>query len=313
MHLFRVCKVQVMVTTRSLHFSDGSTSTPVLVYYCPKLSETLLSPQPICCQDLDQAFIYFFYGPSGCLSVAAPLTRSNNLFSFNQISFQPKTHSLFPILSSELWHHRLGHPGMHQLDQYAQQDVFCYPCPPPLDASIFHWVWKYKIKEEEQTERKKARAVCDSSSCGGEAQVHGPKFATTPDMTDMRLFFALAALENKLVFYADFFKAFAEATAPEQAYYMRVDTQYREWWASKGQERTYKVILKLLANGPATLIPSFRNTIFPTLHATCLYVLQFPMKMYFSFEKLMTLPLQPMTCFTIPTSVMLWTANSFFL
>jgi hypothetical protein len=48
----------------------------------------------------------------------------------------------------------------------------------------------------------------------------------------MRLFFALAALENKLVFGADVSNAFAEATAPEQVYYMHGDTQYREWWAS---------------------------------------------------------------------------------
>ena len=61
----------------------------------------------------------------------------------------------------------------HQLDQYAQQDMFGDPCPPPLDASIFHWVWIYKIKEEEQN-RKKARAVCDGSTRGGQAQVHGP-------------------------------------------------------------------------------------------------------------------------------------------
>ena len=54
-----------------LQFSDGST-TPVIMYYCPQLSETLLSPQhictqtsnnysgfDICCQDLDQAYIRF--------------------------------------------------------------------------------------------------------------------------------------------------------------------------------------------------------------------------------------------------------------
>ena len=51
--------------------------------------------------------------------------------------------------------------------------MFGDPCPPPLDASIFHWVWIYKIKEEEQN-RKKARAVCDGSTRGGQAQVHGP-------------------------------------------------------------------------------------------------------------------------------------------
>ena len=144
-------------------------------------------------------------------------------------------------------------------------------------------------------------------------------------MTDMRLFFALAALENKLVFGADVSNAFAEATAPEQVYYMRVDTQYREWWASKGHPPIpvgYVIpIRKNLQGHPEAPRQWSRHidTIFQKYNFSPLFmllastVLQFPMKMCFSFDKLMTLPLQPMTCFIIPTSVMLCTANSLFL
>jgi hypothetical protein len=37
--------------------------------------------------------------------------------------------------------------------------MFGTPCAPPPQAAIFHWVWIYKIKPEDNN-RKKARAVC---------------------------------------------------------------------------------------------------------------------------------------------------------
>ncbi len=60
-------------------------------------------------------------------------------------------------------------------------------------AAIFHWVLIYKVKDEDNY-RKKARAVCDGSTRGGQAQIYGSTYAPTPDMTDLRLFFGLAAL-----------------------------------------------------------------------------------------------------------------------
>jgi hypothetical protein len=68
----------------------------------------------------------------------------------------------------------------------------------------------------------------------------------TPDMTDLRLFFALSVLVNKMVFGADVSNAFAEAEAPEQVYYMRVDTQYSTWYQSLGILPFLWVMLSLL-------------------------------------------------------------------
>jgi hypothetical protein len=121
-----------------------------------------------------------------------------------------------------------------QLDAYDTQRMFGETCPLPPGASVFHWVWLYKIKTEENN-RKKARTVCDGSTCGGQARVSGHTYAPTPDITDLRLFFTLAALENKLVHGADVSNAFTEAATPPQVYYMCVDTQFREWWAAKGR------------------------------------------------------------------------------
>jgi hypothetical protein len=45
-------------------------------------------------------------------------------------------------------------------------------------------------------------------------------------MTELRLFFALAALENKLGYSADVSNAFPEADAPAQVYDMSIDNQF---------------------------------------------------------------------------------------
>jgi hypothetical protein len=109
-----------------LQFIQGTVER-ILMYYCPQLSETLISPQHICaqtenlfsgfdirCQDMDQASIRFF-SPSGLYYADAPLTRTNNLFYFTQMSIRPKAHHLSPLLNTGLWHQHLGHPDMHQL------------------------------------------------------------------------------------------------------------------------------------------------------------------------------------------------------
>uniref|UniRef100_A0A7S1VQI3 Reverse transcriptase Ty1/copia-type domain-containing protein n=1 Tax=Grammatophora oceanica TaxID=210454 RepID=A0A7S1VQI3_9STRA len=114
--------------------------------------------------------------------------------------------------------------------------MFGEPCLPPPNSAIFHWVWIYLIKEN-PTEgiRYKARAVCDGSSRGGQAQIHGATYAPTPDLTDFRIFVALCSMENKYIFGSDVSNAFAEAPRCRQQYYMRVDTQFRSWWKAKGR------------------------------------------------------------------------------
>jgi hypothetical protein len=160
--------------------------------------------------------------------------------------------------------------------------MFGTPCLPPPHAAIFHWVWIYKIKTEDN-DRKKARAVCDGSTRGGQATIAGHTYAPTPDMTDLRLFFALSALENKLVFGADVSNAFAEADAPAQVYYMRVDTQFSTWHQSQGHPPIPSgfviPINKNLQGHPEAprqwsrhidrILQSYSFR--PTVHAPCLY------------------------------------------
>ena len=107
-------------------FANGTTER-LKMYYCPQISETLISPQAMCadasitfsgfdihCQDLNNPYVRF-HSPSGLYTADAPLTRSNNLFYFTQLFHTPTAHRLNSLLTTELWHQRLGHPGMHQL------------------------------------------------------------------------------------------------------------------------------------------------------------------------------------------------------
>ena len=121
-----------------------------------------------------------------------------------------------------------------QHDQYDAQGMYGTPCSPPPGAAIFNWVWVYKVKEHEGN-RKKARAVCDGSTRGGQVRILGHTYAATPDLTDFRMFVALCALEGKTIFGADVSNAFAEAPASAQRYYMKVDDQFRDWWAARGR------------------------------------------------------------------------------
>jgi hypothetical protein len=108
-------------------FTDG-TVAHIHLYYCPQLSETLISPQHICtqntnsfagfdiqCCDMDNAYVHFYQSPDFSSFSNAPLTCKNNLFYFTQLSLHPQANHLSPQLNTELWHQCLGHPGMHQL------------------------------------------------------------------------------------------------------------------------------------------------------------------------------------------------------
>jgi hypothetical protein len=60
--------------------------------------------------------------------------------------------------------------------------------------------------------------------------VHGQTYAPTPDMVDFRIFAALAAKHNLLLFSSDVTNAFAEAERPKQQYFMKLDAAFINWW-----------------------------------------------------------------------------------
>ena len=63
----------------------------------------------------------------------------------------------------------------------------------------------------------------------------GDTYAASLDHTGARLFWEISAIKNNIVIGADASNAFAEAPAPKAPLYMTLDTQYHNWWKSKGR------------------------------------------------------------------------------
>jgi hypothetical protein len=117
-----------------------------------------------------------------------------------------------------------------QLNQYHRQGMFGEPVAPPDGNAIFHLVWTYTIKAVDG--RKKARYVCDSSTRTGQVCVLAETYANCVEQTSARLFYAVSAAKNMLIFGADVCNAFAEASAPKQPFSIRPDKAFKEWWTN---------------------------------------------------------------------------------
>ena len=115
-----------------------------------------------------------------------------------------------------------------QLNQYHSQGMFGDPVLTKDGDAIFHLVWTYNIKAVDG--RKKARCVCDGSTRSGKVLVLAETYANCVEQTSSRLFYAVAAAENLLVFGADVSNAFAEAPPPKQPFFIRPDRAFHEWW-----------------------------------------------------------------------------------
>ena len=59
-------------------------------------------------------------------------------------------------------------------------------------------------------------------------------YANCVDHTSSRLFYAVAAAEDLLIYGADVSNAFGEAPPPKQGFYIHLDKAFRDWWLYKG-------------------------------------------------------------------------------
>ena len=57
-------------------------------------------------------------------------------------------------------------------------------------------------------------------------------YANCVEQTSARLFYAVAAAENLLIFGADVSNAFAKAPPPKQPFFIRPDRAFHEWWVN---------------------------------------------------------------------------------
>ena len=78
--------------------------------------------------------------------------------------------------------------------------------------------------------RKKVRRMCDGSPLTGQARILDYTYANCVDHTSSRLFYAVTAAKDLIVFGADVSNAFGKAPPPKQGFYIRPDYAFRDWW-----------------------------------------------------------------------------------
>ena len=103
-----------------------------------------------------------------------------------------------------------------QLDQYDAQSMFDTPVEVGSDAVVFLTVWTYAIKALDG--RYKARCTCDGSLCSGQGCILDETCANCVDQTGAKIFYSVSAVENLLIFGADFSNAFAKTPPPNRAF-----------------------------------------------------------------------------------------------
>ena len=106
--------------------------------------------------------------------------------------------------------------------------MFGNPIQANPDDAIFHLVWTYAVKDADG--RKKARCACDGSTRSGHVQILDETYANCVDQTSARLFYAVAAGKNMLIYGSDVSNAFAEAPPPKQVFYVQPDKAFHDWW-----------------------------------------------------------------------------------
>ncbi len=94
-------------------------------------------------------------------------------------------------------------------------------------VAVFHSVWTYAIKAVDG--RKKVCWDCDGLPRSGQAKILDETCKSCVDQTSSRLFYAIAAVDNLLIFGAYVSNAFADTPPPKQGFYMYPDRAFHEW------------------------------------------------------------------------------------
>ena len=117
------------------------------------------------------------------------------------------------------------------LDQYEMQGLFGAPAPATDKDAIFNLEWTYVVKELDK--HKEALFTFNGSTRGGKVCVLDFTYTNCVDQTSCRIFYALSAAENPLIYGSDVANTFAEAPPPTQDFFVCPDKAFVECWASK--------------------------------------------------------------------------------
>ena len=204
-----------------------------------------------------------------------------HLTIINKLS--PKTFTRKQLLQRSDWKDWEASEAL-QLDQYERQKMFSTPGPIPMNIteySILPMIWVYLIKVDG---RKKARCVANGAPHLKGTITLANTYAACLEQAACRLFWATAAIKNKLVFGSDAVNAFAEAPPPKSPLFLKVDAVYRNWYYNKTQtnlpENSYVRVLQAIQGHPES--PRLWNIhidsillkigFTPTTHEPCIYI-----------------------------------------
>ncbi len=212
--------------------SDAGTPSVVLLFLHPEFRPTMthdslpiVSSAPFHQQVHNQLNrCWDFETVAKHLKKAPPYTLINDRDILNCVTKAMKlTHG--KLIQQEDWTDWLESEFL-QLNQYNAQGMFGNPVAASEGDAIFHLVWTYNIKAVDI--RKKARCVCDGSTHSGQVLILAKTYANCVEQTSARLFYAVAAAKNMLIFGADVSNAFAEAPPPKQPFFIRPDKAFHE-------------------------------------------------------------------------------------
>ena len=205
----------------------------------------------------------------------------SNLTIVNKLS--PKTFTRKQLLQRSDWKEWEASEAL-QLDQYERQNMFSPPGPIPSDIndySILPMIWVYLIKVDG---RKKARCVANGAPHLKGTITLANTYAACLEQAACRLFWAIAAIKNKVVFGSDAVNAFAEAPPPKSPLFLKVDAAYRNWYYNKTNnnlpDNSYVRVLQAIQGHPES--PRLWNIhidsillkigFTPTTYEPCIYV-----------------------------------------
>ncbi len=160
--------------------------------------------------------------------------------------------------------------------------MFSEPRVVTSEEAVFNLVWAYMIKDANK--RKKARCTCNGLPRSGQVRILDYTYANCVDQTSARIFYAVTAAENFIIFGADVSNAFAEAPPPKQGFYIQPHKAFCDWWVNHKKHNPIPqgaVIPVLLAMQGHPESPRLwkkhanrilqKIGLFPMTHEPCLY------------------------------------------
>ena len=123
-----------------------------------------------------------------------------------------------------------------QLDAHYTAGAFLDPIPRPVHVpgtrlNILRTHWTFAIKDDGT---RKARATMDGSKRAAPwLRVAVKTYASCVGQFSMKLFFAIAAVSNKIILIADTTNAYQQSPPPTKPCFLEIDEAYRSWYNKK--------------------------------------------------------------------------------